>query len=157
MFIRVKNIKRVPKHRHDQIPLKFVLMIFVIIKEVLLILYIYFFLNIFCYYAITVVPFPPLHSPLPCTPPPAHIPPLQFMSMGFTFEFFGFYISYTILTLSLSIFYLPFMLLILCTFPPLSPFHCPVPNPACDLHFCVSVPVLVVGLICFCFCFRCGC
>ena len=42
-------------------------------------------------------------------------------------------------------------------FPPLSPSHSPVDNPPCDLHFCGSVPVLVVCLVCFCFCFRCGC
>ena len=43
------------------------------------------------------------------------------MSMGCTYKFFGFYISYTILTLPLSIFYLPFMLLIPCTFSPSLP------------------------------------
>ena len=32
---------------------------------------------------------------------------------------------------------------------PLSPSHSPVDNPSCDLHFCGSVPVLVVGLVCF--------
>ena len=42
-------------------------------------------------------------------------------------------------------------------FPPLSLSHSPVDNPPCDLHFCGSVPVLVVCLVCFCFCFRCGC
>ena len=42
-------------------------------------------------------------------------------------------------------------------FPPLFPSHSPVDNPSCDLHFCGSVPVLVVCLVCFCFCFRCGC
>ena len=83
-----------------------------------------FIFNIFIDYAITVVPFPlpftPLHPayPLPSTFPP----PPKFMSMGHTYKFFGFYISYTILTLPLSIFYLPFMLLILCTFPPSLPF-----------------------------------
>ena len=40
-------------------------------------------------------------------------------------------------------------------FPPLSPSHSPVDNPLCDLHFCGSVPVLVVCLVCFCFGFRC--
>ena len=34
------------------------------------------FLNIFIDYAITVVPFPPLHSTPSCPPPPSHIPPL---------------------------------------------------------------------------------
>ena len=42
-------------------------------------------------------------------------------------------------------------------FPPLSPSHSPVDNTSCDLHFCGSVPVLVVCLVCLCFCFRCGC
>ena len=40
-------------------------------------------------------------------------------------------------------------------FPPSPAF--PTDNPPCDLHFCDSVPVLVVCLVCFCFCFRCGC
>ena len=95
--------------------------------------------------------FPPLHSTPSCSLPPSHSPPLEFMSMGHTYKFFGFYISYTILTLPLSTFYLPFMLLILCTFSPVSPSHSPVDNPPCDLHFCGSVPVRVVGLVCFCF------
>ena len=42
-------------------------------------------------------------------------------------------------------------------FPPLSPSQSPIDNPPCDLHFCGSVPVLGVCLVCFCFCFRCGC
>ena len=42
-------------------------------------------------------------------------------------------------------------------FPPLSHSHSPVDNSPCDLHFCGSVPVLVVCLVCFCFCFRCCC
>ena len=99
----------------------------------------------------------PPHSTPSCPPPPSHIPPLQFMSMGHTYKFFGFYISYTILTLPLSIFYLAFMLLILCTFPLLSPSHSPIDNPPCDLHLYGSVPVLVVCLVCSCFSFRCGC
>ena len=36
-------------------------------------------------------------------------------------------------------------------FPLLSPCHSPTDNPPCDLHFCDSVPVLVVCLIPFCF------
>ena len=42
-------------------------------------------------------------------------------------------------------------------FPLSPPSHSLVDNPPCDLHFCGSVPVLVVCLVCFCFCFRCGC
>ena len=41
------------------------------------------------------------------------------MSMGHTYNFFGFSISHTILNLPLSILYLPFMLLIPCTFSPI--------------------------------------
>ena len=106
----------------------------------------------------TVVPFFLLFIPLhPALPHPPACPLLtpQFMSMGCTYKFFGLYISYTILNLPLSISYLPFMLLILCTFHPSLPSHSLVDNPPCDLHFCGSVPVLVVCLVCFCFCFRC--
>ena len=117
------------------------------------VLIIILFLIYFIDYAITVAPFFRLHLPPPCTCLPIHIPPLQFMSMGHTYKFFGFYISYTILTLRLSIFYLPFMLLIPCTFShSLSPSHSPVDNPPCDLHFCGSVSVLVVCLVCFFVC-----
>ena len=48
--------------------------------------------------------------------PSFRIPPSQFMSMGYTWKFFGFSISHTILNLPLSILYLPLMLLIPCTF-----------------------------------------
>ena len=33
----------------------------------------------------------------------------------------------------------------------------PADNPPCDLHFCDSVAVLFICLVCFCFCFRFGC
>ena len=83
-----------------------------------------FFKNIFIDYAITVVPFPsptPLHSahPLPPTFPPYSSCPWVIL------KFFGFYISYTILTLPLTIFHLSFMLFILCTFPPSLPLPIP--------------------------------
>ena len=71
------------------------------------------------------------------------------MSMGCTYKFFGFSISHTILNLPLSILYLPFMLLIPYTFPPFSLLPLPTDNPPGDLHFCDSVPVLVVCLVCF--------
>ena len=76
--------------------------------------------------AFIVAHFFPIYSPPPCTQPPTCIPCLSFMSMGgCTCKFFGFYISYTILNLPLSIFYLPFMLLISCTFSPSIPLHLP--------------------------------
>ena len=62
-----------------------------------------------CYYS---CPIYPPHSTPSCPPLPSHITHLWFMPMGHTYKFFGSYISYTILTLPLSIFYLPFMLLI---------------------------------------------
>ena len=40
--------------------------------------------------------------------------------------------------------------------PPLSPSNSFMDNPPCDLHLYGSVPVLVVCLVCSCFCFRCG-
>ena len=36
-------------------------------------------------------------------------------------------------------------------FPPFSPLLLPVDNPPFDLHFCDSLPVIVVCLVCFCF------
>ena len=97
-------------------------------------------------------PFTPLHHAHPL--PPTFLPYssyYKFIHISHTYKFFGFYISYAILTLPLSIFYLPFMLLILCTFPPTLFLPLPVDNPPCDLRFCGSVPVLVVCLACFCF------
>ena len=49
------------------------------------------------------------------------------------------------------LFYAAILLLIPCTFSPILP-HLPADNPPCDLHFCDSVPVLVVCLVCFCLC-----
>ena len=38
-------------------------------------------------------------------------------------------------------------------FSPFSPICLPTDNPPCDLHFCDSVPILVVSLVHFCFVF----
>ena len=54
-------------------------------------------------------------------PPPTIIPLPYFMSVGCTYKFFGFYMSFTVLNLLLSILYLPFTLLIPCTFSPSLP------------------------------------
>ena len=93
------------------------------------VIYLFIFLKVyFIDYAITVVPvfLSPLFPSILLNPsfPQSPCPPL-FMSMGHTYKFFGFYISYAILNLPLSIFYLPFMLLILCTFPPSLPLPLP--------------------------------
>ena len=60
--------------------------------------------------------------PLCLVPPfPPAFPTPQFMSMGCTYKFLAPLFPILFLTSPLSIFYLPFMLLILCTFSPLSP------------------------------------
>ena len=127
----------------------------------LFVIFLYFFLNfyyfnIFIDYAIIVVPFPPfpqLHPAhlLPPTFPPYSSCPwvILISSLASTFPilflpspclFFTYHLCY--------LFSVPF--------PPLSPSHSPIDNPPCDLHLYGSVPVLVVCLVCSCFCFRCG-
>ena len=117
---------------------------------------IFIFKIYFIDYAITVVPFLPLFPSALHNPSYPHSLPLLVPVQGsYIYKFFGFYISYTILNLPLSTFYLPFMLLILCIFSPSLLTHSPADNPPCDLHFCDSVPILVVCLVCFCFRFGC--
>ena len=117
-----------------------------------------FSLNIFIDYAITVVPFPPLHSTPSCPPPSLPHPPshsscpwvILISSLASTFP--------TLFSPSPCLFSTYHLCCLFSVpFPPLSPSHFPVDNPPCDLHFCGSVPGLVVCLVCFCFCFRCGC
>ncbi|KAF6075065.1 hypothetical protein HJG60_009463 [Phyllostomus discolor] len=114
----------------------------------------YFLFLIYCIdYGITVAPFSPLHSPLPRTPPPTHIPPcssrpwvVYISSLPSTFP--------TLFLPSPCLFstcHLCYLFSV--PFPPLSSSHSLVDNPPCDLHFCGSV--LVVCLVCFCF--KCGC
>ena len=108
-------------------------------------------------YAITVVPFHPLHSPPPCTPPLTHIPPysscpwvILISSLAPTFP--------TLFLPSpclVSTYHLCYLFSV--PSPPLSLSQSPIDNPPCDLHFCGSVPDLVVCLLFFCFGFRCGC
>ena len=76
-------------------------------------------LKLSLFFLLSILPHPvlPLPQAFPSTP--------KFMSMGHTYKVSGFYISYTIPTLPLSIFYLPFMPLNLCTFPPSLPFPLP--------------------------------
>ena len=91
---------------------------------------------------------------IPCTFSPFSslpLPPLfpQLHVMGHTYKFFGFSISHTIFNLPLSILYLPFILLIPCTYSPHFPSPIPAAKPPCDLYFCEYVPVLVVCLVHF--------
>ena len=99
--------------------------------------------------------FPPslpstLHTPsLPHSPPLVHVHG-SYILVLWLLHFL------TILTLPLSISTYHLCCLFSVPFPPLSPTHSPADNPPCDLHFCGSVSVLVVCLVGFCFCFRCG-
>ena len=67
------------------------------------------------------------------------------MSMGHTYKFFGFSISYTVLNIPLSILYLPIMIFYPYTF---SPFPFPADNPLNDLHTYDYLPVMIVCLVC---------
>ena len=85
-------------------------------------------------YVITVVQiFPPL-PPSTLYPCSLKQSPSQFMSMGCTFKYFGFSISYAILNSLLSILFLPFMLLNPCMISLFSHFPVPADNPPNDLH-----------------------
>ena len=78
--------------------------------------------------------------------PPALYLILFSMSLGHTYKFFGFSISYSILNLP-PILYHQLCFLFLVPFLPFSPFSFPTDNPPCDLQFCDSVPVLVVYVV----------
>ena len=117
----------------------------------------FYFLNIFIDYAITVVPFPPFTPLHPAHPlPPTFCP---YSSCPWVILISSLASTFPILFLPSPCLFSTYHLCYLFSvpFPPLSPSHSPVDNPPCDLHFYGSVPVLVVGLVCFCFCFRCGC
>ena len=116
-----------------------------------------FFINIFIDYAIPVVhflPFTPLHPAhrLPPTFPPYSSCPWVILTSSLASTFPILFLPSPCL---FSIYYLYY--LFSAPFPPLSPSHSPIDNPPCDLHFCGSGPLLVVCLVCSCFCFRCGC
>ena len=85
----------------------------------------------------------------PYTPNPPASPP-QFMSMGCTYKFFGFSVTYTVLNLSPSTLCQPIMLLIPCPFLPIPPLPVPTENPPCDLHFS-SYVLCSSCLLSFCF------
>ena len=115
----------------------------------------FLFLLLICFidYAITVVPFSSLYSPPPCTPPPTHIPP--FSSCPWVIHVSSLTSPFPIPFLT-SPYFMPtnYAAYSLYLSPPILPL--PPENPPCDLYFCDSVPVLVVCLVCFCLCFRCG-
>ena len=102
--------------------------------------------------AVTVVPFfPPLYSPLPCTPfPPAFHPFLS--SCPWVVHISSLASPFPILFLTSPVYFVPtiYASSSLYLFP-YSPLSLPTDKPPCDLHFCDSVPVLLVCLVHFCF------
>ena len=106
-----------------------------------------------CYYSC------PISPPTPPCPPPSlpHSPPysscpwvILISSLASTFP--------TLFLPSPCLFYTYHLYYLFSVpFPPLSSSQSPIDNPPYDLHFCGSVPVLVVCLVFFCFGFRCGC
>ena len=92
-----------------------------------------------------------LHTPLPLTIPP-------FSSCPWVIHTGSLASTFPILFLPSACLFSTYHLCYLFSvpFPLLSPSYSPVDNPPCELHFCGSVPVLVVCLVCFCFGFRCG-
>ena len=110
-----------------------------------------FFKSIFywlCFYSC------PNFSPFPHStryPLPSSNAPTYFMSIGHTYKFFGFSISCIVLNTPRLFCTYQICFLIPIRFSPFFLFPCPTDNPPCDLHFCDSVPVLVVCLVCFCF------
>ena len=83
------------------------------------------FFNIYLIdYAITVVPFSPLHSPPPCIPPPTHIP--RFSSCPWVVHISSLTSPFPILSYPPPVYFVPpIMFLIPCTFSPILPFPAP--------------------------------
>ena len=67
--------------------------------------FIIFYLIHFIDYAITVVPFPPLHSTPPCIPPPTHIPP--YSSCPWVIHICSLASTFPILFLTSPVYFLP--------------------------------------------------
>ena len=101
--------------------------------------------------------FSPLYSPLCCTHLPPAFPLLS--SCPWVLHISSLPSPLPILFFTFPCVFCTYQLYFLfpVPFPPISPLPLPADNPPCDLHFCDSVPVLVVCLVCFCFCFRFGC
>ena len=111
--------------------------------------YFLFFKVYFTDYAITVVPvFLPLYSPPPAFPHPISSCPwvVHISSLASPLPIL-FLTSPCLFCTYHSCFLFPVPL------PLYHPHRLPADNPPCDLHFSDSVPVLVVCLVCYCFCF----
>ena len=95
----------------------------------------------------------PLYSPPPCTPFLPAFPPLS--SCPCVVHVSSLASPFPILFLTSPCLFSTYHLCYLFSvpFPPFYPLPIPADNPPCDLHFCDSVPVLVVYLVYFWFCF----
>ena len=101
-------------------------------------------------YAIILVPFfPPFYSPPPCIPNPPASPP--FSSCPWVIHISSLASPFPILFLMSSCLICAYHLCFLfpVPFPPALVLPLPLPpdNPPCDLHFCDSVPILIVCLV----------
>ena len=111
-----------------------------------------FFKVNFINYAVTLVPFfSPLYSTLPFTPPSHQHTPSSLNP--WVIDISSLASPFSILFLTSHCLFCTYHLYFLfpVSFPPFSPLALPTDNPPCDVHFCDSVPVLVVCLVYFCF------
>ena len=111
-------------------------------------------------YAITVVPFffSPLFPSALYLPSHHHSPTLVHVHGSHNISSLAFPFPMLFLTSPCLICTYHLCFLFPVHFPPFSPCAFPTDNPPCDVYFCESVPVLVVCLVHFCFCFfRFGC
>ena len=108
-------------------------------------------------YAITVVPFPPLYSLFPSTlHTHCHAHSTALSSCPWFVHISSLTSPFPTLFLTSPCLFSTYHLCYLFSVPflPLFPLPLPADNTPCDLHFCDSVPVLVVCLVFFFFFFR---
>ena len=93
-----------------------------------------------------------LYSPLPCISLPTYIP-VPLSSCPWVIHISSLVSPFLILFLTSPCLFCTYHLFFLfpVPFPPFSSLPFPAYNPQCDLHFCYSVPILAVCLVCFCF------
>ena len=115
--------------------------------------FIYLYFKVFFIdYAITVFPIPPFYPPSTLhpqlssiLPPLVHVVHVHISSLSSLFP---------IPFLSLPVYFMPtnYASSSLCLFPPIPLLPISTEIPPCDLRFSDSVTVLVICLVCFCFC-----
>ena len=108
-----------------------------------------YFLSIFLIMLLQLPHFSP-HYPLIQYPQSLHYPPLL-SSCLWVIHVSSFTSPFPILLL-ISSYFVPtsYAAYSLYLFPHSPPHLLPIDNPLCDLYFSDSVPILVVGLVCFC-------